>query len=267
MKVRSVLVLTLFALALVGSFALFYTLRVVDLLTYSVIFLIFFFIVAILFRFFNRYFERRTLNEVKNEITWEKQKVIREEESILTRIFVSNYTLAMLLFLFFSAALLLLFSGKEVDSFNFSQFITSNPQYPLTPLTQKNLIDENSEIVTGEKKFSAALEENSSISAIYYTGYIPLDDLKEILDEEKAKLERILNVKLERVTINLDPEREICRKEDAVACYYNGKIFLVPKNMMSKEYARRIIRHELIHHAEEEIANKYEMNEMEFSGV
>ncbi len=221
--------------------------------------LIFLLLTILAYHLLKRQRERREFKKLKSEVTWEKEKTIRYSPPLpqLLRESKSINIFSIFLVVFLSIFLLIGLLGEAI-SLNEGVFCCGNfYMFSQPPREEKILYREN---------FTLTPRENTpSKDIIYYLDTIPPEDLEEILAEEKANLEGILNTPLGKVTISLDPNRKFCANPETLACYFNGKIFLVPQKMKSQGYYRKIIRHELIHHAEEFIALKYENEEMEFN--
>jgi hypothetical protein len=253
------------------------------------------------------YKEKKILKELKDEVTWEKQKVIRFHSlNAPYHIFIRNlkwFPFCFLVSLCFLSFLMLImpfvpfvpirlslnytskFCSGDAERMNFLGNVihykkvdcesnkvkvkTKTRKQPLFPPQSSQMIDKNdvkNDLNEGDVTVTIKKNESriSGENKVYYTGTIPLKDLEDILEEEKIKLETILNVPLGKVKIYLDTKKERCVKGDAVACYFHNRIFIVPREMASKEYYRRLIRHELIHHVEEKIAEKYEVQDVKF---
>ena len=207
--------------------------------------------------------QRRTeWKKLKEEVIWEKEKVIRYHPNLIQILRTSkrvNFLLAFMLF-FLSVFLLSQLLGATISLEGGIPLFGNLYVFP-QPVTEQKIFYRNN-----TPPFNPPPEEKRGDREMtYYVDAIPLKDLQEILEEEKAKLSATLGTPLGKVSIELDPHHTFCANKETLACYFNHKIFIVPQRMGSKSYYRQLVRHELIHYAEEKIAIKYETHKMEFN--
>lgn len=210
---------------------------------------------------FKRQQKRTELKELKDEVIWEKKKVIHYRPALIQILRTSpqvNLLLAFMI-LFLSVFLLFQLLGAVISLEGgvpiLGKFYVFSPAVtPQKVFYRSNTLSSN----------NSPKERTTNQKRIYYVAAISLEDLQEILKEEKAELSASLGTSLGKVSVELDPHHTFCANKDTLACYFNHKIFIVPQRMGSRSYYRRLIRHELIHLAEEKIAVKYETHQMEF---